>query len=52
MNETIQKHRTSNTKTKNKQYKNAVHTSTHINKTPTQLLKHPHIHTLICYKTS
>jgi len=29
-----------------KQYKNTVNTSTHITKTPTQLSKQPHIHTL------
>jgi len=42
-----------------KQYKNTVqtiqstvNTSTHITKTPTHLLEHPHIHTPTHYKTS
>jgi uncharacterized membrane protein len=57
--QTVQKHSTNNTKTQYKQYKNTVqtiqntiNTNTHINKTPTQLSKYPHIHTPTHYKTS
>jgi len=43
INETIPKH--------SKTMQNTVNTSTHITKTPTQLSKHPHIHTPTHYKT-